>query len=187
VREDVLFGNGLGHARHTRLCHGVVQLPGISIHTRRTRDVDDVARLAVLDAEVRRRSAHDLEGRGSVQVDNGMPLLVCHLVDDAVPCVARVVDNDVDLAVAKLRCLLNQGLDVCIVEDVAGDCDGAAAVLLDLVDDGLGLLCAVSDMFVALSRQLEVTYWHLHPQPRPLHPRSQTTSQPRHRFPVPSP
>jgi hypothetical protein len=59
----------------------------------------------------------------------------------------------VDLAVAKLRRLLNERLDVGIVEDVARDGDGAAAVLLDLVDYGLGLLCAVLDTFVAL-RQL---------------------------------
>jgi hypothetical protein len=153
VRRDILFGNGLGHARHTRLRHGVVQLPSISIHTRRTRDVDDVPWLAVLDAEVWRRSAHNLERRGSVQVDDGVPLLVRHFVDHAVPCVARVIDDDVDLAVAKLRRLLNERLDVGIVEDVARDSDGAAAVLLDLVDYGLGLLCAVLDTFVAL-RQL---------------------------------
>jgi hypothetical protein len=88
-----------------------------------------------------------------MQVDNGVPLLVRHLVDHAVPCVARVVNDDVDLAVAKLRSLLNERLDVGIVEDVACDCNGAAAVLLDLVDYGLGLFCVVLVMFVAL-RQL---------------------------------
>jgi hypothetical protein len=80
-----------------------------------------------------------------VQVDNGVPLLIRHLVNDTVPCVARIVDDDVDLAVAKLRSLLDERLDVRIVEDVASNCDGAAAVLLDLVDYGLRLFCAVSE------------------------------------------
>jgi hypothetical protein len=92
-----------------------------------------------------------------MQVDNSVPLLVRHLVNDTVPCITRIVDDDVDLAVAKLRSLLDERLDVSIVEDVAGYRDGAAAVLLDLVDYGLCLLCAVSEPFLTqnmLLRQL---------------------------------
>jgi hypothetical protein len=64
-------------------------------------------------------------------------------VDDTVPCVASIVDNDVDLAVAELSCLLDKRLDVSVVEDVAADCDRLAAILLDAVDYRLCLLWAV--------------------------------------------
>jgi hypothetical protein len=50
-----------------------------------------------------------------VKVDNRVPLLVRHLVDDAVPCVASVVDDDVNLAVAKLCGFLDKCLDVVVV------------------------------------------------------------------------
>jgi hypothetical protein len=59
-------------------------------------------------------------------------------VNYAVPCVSGIVDNDVNLAISKLRCLLDQGLDVGIVEDVAADGDGLAAGGLDRVDYSLG-------------------------------------------------
>jgi hypothetical protein len=118
-------------------------LSSVSIHTTCTRDVDDVPGLAILDAEIRRRSPNNLERRGRVQIDNGVPLLVGHLVDYTVPCVARIVDDDVDLAVAEFGGLLDERLDVGVVEDVAADCDGLAAILLDAVDYGFRLLCAV--------------------------------------------
>ena len=125
--EDILFGNRLGHALHTRLGQRIVDLPSISVQAACARDVDNVPGLAVLDPEIRRCSAHNLEGRCSVQVDNRLPLLVRHLVDDAVPCVARIVDNDVDLASAKLGRLGDQCLDVGVVEHVACYCYCAAA------------------------------------------------------------
>jgi hypothetical protein len=62
-----------------------------------------------------------------MEVDNGMPLLVRHLVDDAVPRVPGVVDDDVDLAVAELCGFGNERFDVGVVEHVAGDGDGGAA------------------------------------------------------------
>ena len=80
-----------------------------------------------------------------MQVHDGVPLLVRHLVDHAVPRVARVVDDDVDLAVAEVGGFLDERLDVRVVEYVAGDRDGRAARLLDVVDYGLRFLCAVSN------------------------------------------
>lgn len=108
----------------------------------RTADHDNVPWLAVLDAEVRRRGAHNLERRGRVQVHDGVPLLVGHLVDHAVPRVARVVDDDMNLAVTKLRSLLNKRLDICVVEHVACHGDGLAARGFNRRDDGFGFLCA---------------------------------------------
>lgn len=64
-------------------------------------------------------------------------------MNDAVPCVSCIVDDDMDLAVSKLRCLLDQSLDVGVVEDVAADGDGLAAILLNVVDYGFSLLCVV--------------------------------------------
>jgi hypothetical protein len=69
-----------------------------------------------------------------------MPLLVCHLVDYAVPCISGIVDDDVDLAAAELRGLEDEGLDVGVVEDVAGDRDGATTGLFDGCDYGFGFL-----------------------------------------------
>ncbi|KAJ3474285.1 hypothetical protein NLG97_g9913 [Lecanicillium saksenae] len=78
--------------------------------------------------------------RFSPSRDDGLPLLVRHLVDDAVPGVAGVVDDDVDLAVAKLGGLVDEQLDVGLVEDVAGHADGLAARLVNGLGDGRALL-----------------------------------------------
>ena len=64
----------------------------IAVQTARAADVDDTPRLAVLNAEVRGSGPDELEGCRAVQGDNGVPLLVCHLVDDTIPCEARIVD-----------------------------------------------------------------------------------------------
>lgn len=111
-------------------------------------DVDDAAGGAVLHSEVRGCGTDELEGRGAVQGDDGVPLLVGHLVDHAVPGIARVVDDDVDLAVAKVCGALDDFLDVLSVGHVAGYGDGLAAGLVDVVGDGAGLLCGgVSEGF----------------------------------------
>jgi hypothetical protein len=136
--EVILFRNRLRHTLHTRLRQRVINLPRIPIDTRRTRYIDNIPRLAVLDAEIRRRSPHNLERRGRVQVHNGVPLLVRHLVDDAVPCIARVVDDDVYLAVAEVGGFLDERLDVRVVEHVARDGEGRAPGGGDGGDDGLG-------------------------------------------------
>lgn len=138
-RGAPFLGDGLGEARHAGLGQGVVDLARVAVDARRRRDVDDGAGLAVLDAEVGGRGADNVEGRGGVQRDDGLPLLVRHLVDDAVPRVAGVVDNDVDLAVAKLGGLVDEQLDVGAVEDVAGHADGLAAGLVDGGGDGIAL------------------------------------------------
>ena len=46
------------------------------------------------------RRAHDAEGRGQVDVQHGVPLLVRHLLDDVVPGIAGIVDDDVEPALA---------------------------------------------------------------------------------------
>jgi hypothetical protein len=72
-----------------------------------------------------------------------MPLLVCHLVDHAVPGVARIVDYDVDLSAAKLGCFANERLDVSVVEYVAGDCDCTSAAFVNGGGYGFGFLWTV--------------------------------------------
>ena len=64
-------------------------------------------------------------------------------MDDAVPGVSCVVDEDVDLAVAEVSGALDKSLDVVGAEDVAcyGNC--LAAGLVDAVGDIAGLLCDV--------------------------------------------
>lgn len=85
------------------------------MQTRCGRDVDNVPWFAVLDTEIWSSSADNLEGRCAVKVDNGMPLLVGHLVDHAIPCVARIVHDDVDFAVSKLCRLLDELVDVVVI------------------------------------------------------------------------
>jgi hypothetical protein len=60
--RDILLSNSLGHALDTRLRQRIVDLPSISVHTTRTRDVDDTPRLSILDPEVRCCRANNLEG-----------------------------------------------------------------------------------------------------------------------------
>lgn len=97
-------------------------------------NVDDGARLAVLDPEVRCRCSDQLEGCGAVEGEDGVPLLIgslgpwsapgtmialrtqwSNLVNHTVPSEAGVVDNDVDLALAKLCRLLHKLTKVIVI------------------------------------------------------------------------
>lgn len=60
-----------------------------------------------------------------------------------VPREAGVVDDDVDLAIAELRRLLDQAVDVVVVEDIARHRGSLAAGLVNAVGDLLGLVCTV--------------------------------------------
>jgi len=137
-----LLRDGFGQAHHARLRQRVVGLARVAVQPARRRDVDDVARLAVLDAEVGRRRADQLERRAAVQVDDRVPLLVGCAVDHSVPREACVVHDDVDLAVAELCRLLDQLVDVGVDEDVAGHGDCAAARFVDLARYVIGFLCS---------------------------------------------
>lgn len=74
-----LLRDGLGEADDAGFGERVVGLPGVAVQARRRGDVDDVARLAVLDAEVGRRGADELEGGRVMEGDDGVPLLVGRL------------------------------------------------------------------------------------------------------------
>lgn len=110
------------------------------MQTTRARDVDDVPGLSILDPEVRCCGSNDLERRGTVQVDNGVPLLVRHLVNDTIPCVSRVVDNDVNLAASEICGFLDEFSDVVVFQNVAYDGDGGATALFDFIDNSLCLV-----------------------------------------------
>ena len=81
--------------------------------------------------------AQDAERRRQVNVEDGVPLLVAHLLDDAVPGVAGVVDHDMAVAEG-----VDRGLDDAVAEVGLGDVAVAghrlAAHLLDLGDGLLG-------------------------------------------------
>lgn len=62
-------------------------------------------------------------------------------MDDAVPGVSGVVDNDVNLAVAELSSLLDKLVDVLVVQHVARHGSCAAAILVDLLCNRLRFLC----------------------------------------------
>jgi hypothetical protein len=88
-------------------------------------------------AEMLLEGAQDAERRGQVDVEDGVPLLVAHLLDDRVPGVAGVVDHDMAAAEG-----VDRGLDDAVAEVGLGDVAGAghrlAAHLLDLGDGLLG-------------------------------------------------
>jgi hypothetical protein len=142
-RWSPLLSNDLGEADNTGLADSVVGLSGVAVHTGGGGDVDDVARLAVLDAEVGGGSADELEGGGVVDREHGLPLLVGHLahvsaclwlllpsidvapraavywraylVDNSVPSEASVVHDDMNFAISKLCRLLHQVLQVVLI------------------------------------------------------------------------
>ena len=66
-----------------------------------------------------------------------------YLVNHTVPGEASVVNDDVDLAISKLRSLCNQVLDVVVVQDIARNSDGTAAGFVDVLCDicCLGFTC----------------------------------------------
>lgn len=73
-----------------------------------------------------------------MEVHDGVPLFVAHLVDDTVVCVAGIVDNDVNLAPTKLGGLVDQRLNVLRVEHIARHGDRPPARRVDAVGYGLG-------------------------------------------------
>jgi hypothetical protein len=148
--------NGLCQARDTGLCQTVVRLTGISVRATCARDIDDDSLLAILDPEVGRSLSNQPEGGGVVDGEDGVPLLVGDLVDDAVPRVPGVVDDDMDLAIAKLRSLGHQHGEVVGVCHVTRDRDRPPR---RSVVDGFGYrigFCAIhvaDDDFGALVRE----------------------------------
>ena len=138
-----LLRDRLRHPRHAGFRHAVVDLARVAVRAARARDLHDAARRAVLDAEVGRGGAHEAEGRRRVHVDDRGPLLVSHLVDYPVPGVAGVVDDDVDLAVAVLRCGFDQLVHVGGVGHVARDGDGGTRVCIIDFLGGLVGLCGI--------------------------------------------
>lgn len=75
-------------------------------------------------------------------------------MDHAVPGVACVVDDDVDLAVAEVCGLLDERVKVFVVEHVAWGSDCLAAGLVDGIGDGLCLLCKVSISHLSIKSHL---------------------------------
>ena len=62
-------------------------------------------------------------------------------MDDAVPGVPGVVDDDIDLAIAKLGGALDEGINVVCLEDISRDSNGLAAIGLDALSDSVALVC----------------------------------------------
>jgi hypothetical protein len=60
-------------------------------------------------------------------------------VNDTIPCVSRVVDNDVNLAASEICGFLDEFSDVFVFQNVAYDSDGGAAALFDFIDNSLCL------------------------------------------------
>jgi len=74
-----------------------------------------------------------------VESENGVPLLVCHLVNDTIPSIARVIDDDIDLSIAKVCSLLNKIIDIFRLENISGHSYSLAAILVDIISNSLAL------------------------------------------------
>jgi hypothetical protein len=125
-----LLSNGLRQPSNTSLRQRIVDLSRISMQARCRRNIDDIPLLAILDSEVRCSGANNLKRCGTVESNNSVPLLIRHFVDNAIPCITRVVYDYMDLPIAEFSSLLDEGGNVGIVEDVAyyGDCRAAGGV-----------------------------------------------------------
>lgn len=70
--------------------------------------------------------------------DNRSACLPCPSLTDSsltIPRETRVVDDDMDLAIAKVGCFLHEIVDVFVVEDIARNRGGLAASLVDALGD----------------------------------------------------
>src|SRR5471030_3139948 len=131
------LGHGLGHADNGSLSGGIAHLAGVAVDAGDGGDIHhfavDAAAFVLFflgcAADKIRSGAQDAEGRGGVHVEHGVPLLVGHFLDDSVPGVAGIVDDDVDAAE-----LVQCGLDDTRAEirrrHVAEATDGVAAECL---------------------------------------------------------
>lgn len=64
-----------------------------------------------------------------------------HLMDYRVPCKASIVDNDMNLAISKICCFLNQLLNICLIEHISRNCNCAKTLLIDGLSNLFSLLC----------------------------------------------
>lgn len=118
--------NGLGQSSDASLCQAVVGLTSIAVGARCTRDVDDATGFTILDSEVRGGLSDQPERGGVVDSENSIPLLIGDFMDDTIPGVASIVDDDVNLAIAKLGRLLHQDGEEVGVGDITSDSNGSA-------------------------------------------------------------
>lgn len=111
------------------------------MNSTRAADINDIPGLSILNSKVRCGGAHELKRPRLVNGQHGLPLLVGHLVDHAVPGETCVVDDDMDFAVAEVGGPLDQLGVVGWVDDVAGYGDGLAAGFADGFCDCFGFGC----------------------------------------------
>lgn len=116
--------NGLGQAHDASLCQTVICLASVSVCAACARDIDDASLLTVFDSEIRCGLSDQPEGSSVVDCEDGIPLLVGDLVDHTVPCVAGIVDQDVNLAIAKLGRFGHQDGEVIGIGHITRDRDG---------------------------------------------------------------
>jgi hypothetical protein len=138
-----LLRDRLRQANDTSLRERIVRLPSIAVRATRAANIHNRSWLTVLHTEIWCSSSNQSEGRGVVDRKDRVPLLVGDLVDYAIPGIAGVVDDVVDLPAAELGRLLDQDVNVVCIGHVSGYGDCAVrGVGVDLLCDGRGL-CAV--------------------------------------------
>lgn len=115
---------------------------------RGTADIDDAPGRSILDPEIRSSRPDKPEGGSIVDSEDCVPLLVSDLVNHAIPGVAGIVDDVMDLTPAKLCGLLDKDIEVSLVRDIArysnrtvgrgvvdGFCNGIGLCRVDITDD----------------------------------------------------
>src|SRR5581483_11840742 len=99
------FGQCLGQTGDTGLGGGIIHLSGIAIDAGDRGDIDHLARISATVgsdfllgsvAYEGRGLAQNAERSGGVNIHHGVPLLIGHFMNDAIPGVAGVIDNNVD-------------------------------------------------------------------------------------------
>ena len=84
-------------------------------------NVDDAAWFTILDTEVWGSLSDQPERSGVVHRENGIPLLIGDFMDDTIPGITGIVDNDMNLSISKLCRLLDQNGEEVGVGDIASN------------------------------------------------------------------
>ena len=76
-----------------------------------------------------------------MQCENSLPLLVGHLMNDRIPNKPRIIDNNMDFAIAKFGSLRHEFFDVFRIEHVTWYGNGFPTSIVDFFSDGVGSGC----------------------------------------------
>lgn len=113
----------------------------IPVDTTLAADIDDTSRRSISDPEIRRSGLYDVEGCSAMYREHRLPLFRRRLVHHGIPSEARIIDDNINLAVAEVCRLLDEVINGFLVGDVARDRQRLATCGIDAVGYTSGLCC----------------------------------------------